>query len=34
LDLPSLRMLEEALAEFDVTVLIVSHDRWQKIAAR
>jgi ATP-binding cassette subfamily F protein uup len=28
LDLPSLRMLEEALADFDGTVLVVSHDRW------
>src|SRR5437868_2252376 len=27
LDLASLRMLEEALADFDVTVLVVSHDR-------
>lgn len=28
LDLPSLRMLEEALAAFDGTVLVVSHDRY------
>lgn len=28
LDLPSLRMLEEALASFDGTVLAVSHDRY------
>lgn len=28
LDLPSLRMLEEALANFDGTVLVVSHDRY------
>ncbi len=28
LDLPSLRMLEEALASFDGTVLVVSHDRY------
>jgi ATP-binding cassette subfamily F protein uup len=28
LDLPSLRMLEEALADFDGTVLMVSHDRY------
>jgi len=28
LDLPSLRMLEEALADFDGSVLIVSHDRY------
>src|SRR5882672_4330032 len=28
LDLPSLRMLEEALADFDGTVLVVSHDRY------
>ncbi len=28
LDLPSLRMLEEALADFDGTVLCVSHDRY------
>ena len=27
LDLPSLRMLEEALADFDGSVLVVSHDR-------
>ena len=28
LDLPSLRMLEEALADFDGTVLVISHDRY------
>src|SRR5437763_12594231 len=28
LDLPSLRMLEEAVAAFDGTVLVVSHDRY------
>ena len=28
LDLPSLRMLEEALADFDGSVLVVSHDRY------
>ena len=28
LDLPSLRMLEEALASFDGSVLVVSHDRY------
>jgi ABC transport system ATP-binding/permease protein len=28
LDLPSLRILEEALADFDGTVLVVSHDRY------
>jgi ATP-binding cassette subfamily F protein uup len=28
LDLPSLRMLEEALAAFDGTVIVVSHDRY------
>ncbi len=28
LDLPSLRMLEEAIAEFDGAVLVVSHDRY------
>jgi len=28
LDLPSLRMLEEALADFDGVVLVVSHDRY------
>jgi ATP-binding cassette subfamily F protein uup len=28
LDLPSLRMLEEALADFEGTVLVVSHDRY------
>jgi len=28
LDLQSLRMLEEALADFDGTVLVVSHDRY------
>jgi ABC transport system ATP-binding/permease protein len=28
LDLPSLRMLEAALADFDGTVLVVSHDRY------
>jgi ATP-binding cassette subfamily F protein uup len=28
LDLPSLRMLEEALAHFDGSVLVVSHDRY------
>ncbi len=28
LDLPSLRMLEEALADFGGAVLVVSHDRW------
>ncbi len=28
LDLPSLRMLEEALADFTGSVLVVSHDRW------
>lgn len=28
LDLPSLRMLEEAIASFDGTVLVVSHDRY------
>jgi ATP-binding cassette subfamily F protein uup len=28
LDLPSLRMLEEALVDFDGTVLVVSHDRY------
>lgn len=28
LDLPSLRMLEEALADFDGTALVVSHDRY------
>ena len=28
LDLPSLRMLEEALANFDGTVIVVSHDRY------
>ena len=28
LDLPSLRMLEEALADFDGTILVVSHDRY------
>lgn len=28
LDLPSLRMLEEALADFDGTVICVSHDRY------
>src|SRR5207342_1483336 len=28
LDLASLRMLEEALADFDGTVLVVSHDRY------
>ena len=28
LDLPSLRMFEEALADFDGTVLVVSHDRY------
>ncbi len=28
LDLPSLRMLEEALADFDGTVVVVSHDRY------
>jgi ATP-binding cassette subfamily F protein uup len=28
LDLPSLRMLEEALARFDGSVLVVSHDRY------
>ena len=28
LDLPSLRMLEEALADFGGTVLVVSHDRY------
>src|SRR5688572_28045806 len=28
LDLPSLRMLEEALTDFDGTVLVVSHDRY------
>jgi ATP-binding cassette subfamily F protein uup len=28
LDLPSLRMLEEALANFDGSVLVVSHDRY------
>ncbi len=28
LDLPSLRMLEDALAAFDGTVLVVSHDRY------
>jgi ATP-binding cassette subfamily F protein uup len=28
LDLPSLRMLEEALSDFDGTVLVVSHDRY------
>ncbi len=28
LDLPSLRMLEEAIAAFDGTVLVVSHDRY------
>src|SRR5437016_5246413 len=28
LDLPSLRMLEESLADFDGTVLVVSHDRY------
>jgi len=28
LDLPSLRRLEEALADFDGTVLVVSHDRY------
>jgi ATP-binding cassette subfamily F protein uup len=28
LDLPSLRMLEEALADFDGIVLVVSHDRY------
>ena len=28
LDLPSLRMLEEALADFEGAVLVVSHDRY------
>jgi ATP-binding cassette subfamily F protein uup len=28
LDLPSLRMLEEALADFDGSVMVVSHDRY------
>jgi len=28
LDLPSLRMLEEALADFNGTVIVVSHDRY------
>src|SRR5882724_4381559 len=28
LDLPSLRMLEEAIADFDGSVLVVSHDRY------
>ena len=28
LDLPSLRMLEEALADFDGSVIVVSHDRY------
>jgi ATP-binding cassette subfamily F protein uup len=28
LDLPSLRMLEEALVDFDGAVLVVSHDRY------
>ncbi len=28
LDLPSLRMLEEALAAFDGSVIVVSHDRY------
>ena len=28
LDLPSLRMLEEALADFEGSVLVVSHDRY------
>jgi ATP-binding cassette subfamily F protein uup len=28
LDLPSLRMLEEALTDFDGSVLVVSHDRY------
>jgi len=28
LDLPSLRMLEESLADFDGSVLVVSHDRY------
>jgi ABC transport system ATP-binding/permease protein len=28
LDLPSLALLEEALANFDGSVLVVSHDRW------
>ena len=28
LDLPSLRLLEEALADFDGSVLVVSHDRY------
>ena len=28
LDLASLRMLEEALADFDGTILVVSHDRY------
>ena len=28
LDLPSLRILEEALADFDGSVLVVSHDRY------
>ena len=28
LDLPSLRMLEEAIVNFDGTVLVVSHDRY------
>src|SRR5690606_29080176 len=28
LDLPSLRMLEEAIADFEGSVLVVSHDRY------
>ena len=33
LDLPSLRLLEEALADFDGSVLVVSHDRFFWIAS-